>query len=55
MSGLRKGTTVRDRKWGGIYTGTVVNVSDDGEWIYVAWHGTCIEDELRPDDVEVIR
>jgi hypothetical protein len=45
------GTVVRDRLWGGRHTGTVVNV--EGPWVFVAWHGSCVEDQLDATDVEV--
>jgi hypothetical protein len=48
-SQMQVGTVVRDRKWGGRYTGTIVNV--EGGSIFVQWHGTCVEDELSPADV----
>ena len=43
------GDSVRDVKWGGTYTGTVINV--EGGWVFVQWHGTCVEDQLDPADV----
>lgn len=42
---------VRDRRWGGRYTGTVVRTETAS--VFVAWHGSWIEDELRRDEVEV--
>jgi hypothetical protein len=48
---LEKGMTVRDRLWGGRHLGTVVNVVNGR--VFVASHGTCVEDELDPADVEV--
>jgi hypothetical protein len=47
---LTPGTVVRDRKWGGQYTGTVTSVRDGS--VFVQWHDTCVEDELTPADVE---
>lgn len=44
---------VRDRKWGGRYTGTIVRIDDDGD-LFVQWHGTFVEDQVRPDEVEPI-
>jgi hypothetical protein len=43
------GTVVRDRCWGGTYTGTVVR--RDGRSVFVAWHGTAVEDQLDVDQV----
>jgi hypothetical protein len=34
---IDEGTVVRDRKWSGKYTGTVVR--RDGDSVFVAWHG----------------
>jgi hypothetical protein len=48
---LNVGTVVRDRKWGGRYAGTVVHV--EGGAVFVAWHGSFVEDELCVDEVEV--
>jgi len=50
---LREGVCVRDRKWGGRYTGTIVRVDPDGD-LYVQWHGTAVEDQVRPDEVEPV-
>lgn len=41
------------RKRSGRYTGTVVRRA--GGSIFVAWHGTVVEDELGADEVEMIR
>jgi hypothetical protein len=46
---ITTGAVVRDRKWGGRYTGTVVRV--EGDSIFVQWHGTSVEDQLDPADV----
>lgn len=43
---------VRDRKWGGRQTGTVT--SREGRSVFVAWHGTCVDDELDVDEVEPV-
>lgn len=45
------GTVVRDRLWGGTHTGTVVR--HDGRSVFVAWHGTAVEDELDIAQVAV--
>lgn len=44
------GAVVRDRRWGGRCTGTVVG--RDGGWVFVAWHGSFVEDQLPVDEVE---
>lgn len=49
---IKVGTVVRDRVWGGRYTGTVVRRSRGS--IFVAWHGTWVEDELGVDEVEIV-
>lgn len=43
------GTVVRDRLWGGTCTGTVVR--SEGRSVFVAWHGTAVEDQLDIDQV----
>jgi hypothetical protein len=48
---MREGAVVRDRMWGGTHTGTVVR--REGTSVFVAWHGTCVEDELDAGQVEV--
>lgn len=45
------GTVVRDRLWGGRHTGTVVGT--EGRWVFVAWHGSFVEDQLDAADVEL--
>jgi hypothetical protein len=41
---MGEGTVVRDRKWGGTCTGTVVR--REGDNVFVAWHNSFVEDEL---------
>lgn len=48
---ITEGTVVRDRRWGGTYTGTVVR--REGRSVFVAWHGSFVEDELDVDEVTV--
>lgn len=48
---LQEGTVVRDRRWGGRCTGTVVR--REGDWVFVAWHGSCVEDQLSLEQVQV--
>jgi hypothetical protein len=48
---IGEGTVVRDRKWGGTCTGTVVR--RDGDSVFVAWHNSFVEDELSIDEVQV--
>lgn len=45
-----EGTVVRHRRHRSI--GTVVR--RDGDKLHVAWHDSCVEDELHVDDVEVV-
>jgi hypothetical protein len=51
VSIMEVGTVVRDRIWGGRCTGTVV--ATDGSGVFVAWHGSFVEDQLDAGDVEV--
>jgi hypothetical protein len=46
------GSVVRDRRWGGRLTGTIVDCRHGH--VFVAWHDTCVEDELPPSDVELV-
>jgi hypothetical protein len=48
---LRAGATVRDRKWGGRWVGTVTRVVDGR--VFVAWDDSFTQDELDPADVDV--
>ena len=45
------GQPVRDRKWGGAYTGTVTRVDPDGA-VIVRWDGTTFEDQLTCVEIE---
>ena len=46
-----EGVVVRDRKWSGKYTGTVVR--REGDSVFVAWHGSFVEYEMDVSEVEV--
>jgi hypothetical protein len=48
---IAEGTVVRDRNWGGTHTGTVLR--REGRSVFVAWHGSAVEDELDVDEVSV--
>jgi len=48
---IGEGTVVRDRKWGGTCSGTVVR--REGDSLFVAWHNSFVEDELTVSDVTV--
>jgi hypothetical protein len=50
----KRGDRVRDRKWGGRFVGTVRRVDRDGD-LYVRWDGLMTEDQMRPDEVELLR
>ena len=49
---VNEGTVVRDRKWGGRFSGTVVR--RDADSVFVAWHGSFVEDELCLAEVEPV-
>lgn len=51
---LRKGDRVRDQKWGGRFTGTVVRTATrKGERrVFVQWDNIAVEDELLETEVE---
>jgi hypothetical protein len=48
---IHTGTVVRDRRWGGRLSGTVTQRAEDR--VFVAWHGSFVEDELCVDEVDV--
>jgi hypothetical protein len=48
---ITEGTVVRDRRRGGTCTGTVVR--REGRSVFVAWHGSFVEDQLDVDEVAV--
>ncbi len=50
---LREGAVVRDRWWGGRCVGTVVG--RESGWVFVAWHGSFVADQLPVDEVEAWR
>jgi len=52
MKKIRKGDRVRDVKWGGKYTGTVVRTV--GQSVFVQWDGIAVEDELRNTEVKAL-
>ncbi len=49
---VRKGSRVRDRKWGGQYIGTVLRRR--GRSVFIVWDGVSIEDELDLVEVEAV-
>lgn len=53
---IKKGDRVRDIKWGGKFTGTVVRVqaSASTRWVYVQWDNSAVEDQLRDYEVEAL-
>ena len=46
-----EGTVVRDRRWAGTRSGTVVR--REGRSVFVAWHGSFVESQLDVDEVAV--
>ena len=53
---IRKGDRVRDTKWSGKYTGTVVRTktSANKRWVFIQWDGIAIEDQLLDYEVEAL-
>ena len=53
---IRKGDRVRDAKWGGKSTGTVVRTktSANRRWVFVQWDDTAVEDQLLDYEVEAL-
>ena len=56
MKKIRKGDRVRDAKWGGKYTGTVVRTAtcNGGQVVFVQWDGIAVEDELCNTEVQAL-
>jgi hypothetical protein len=53
-NGIRLGTSVRHRRWGSIGTVVEINQYTTGLWIFVQWNESAVEDQLRPEDVDVL-
>jgi hypothetical protein len=53
---IRVGDVVRHARWQGDYTGTVTDVDDsDGQIsVFVDWHGSCVNNQLDPEDLILI-
>ncbi|MBI3554188.1 MAG: hypothetical protein HY077_16950 [Elusimicrobia bacterium] len=53
---IRKGDRVRDAKWGGKHTGTVVRTktSANRRWVFVQWDNIAVEDQLLDYEVEAL-
>lgn len=53
---IRKGDRVRDAKWGGKFTGTVVRSKTCGQrrWVFVQWDNIAVEDQLLDYEVEAL-
>ena len=53
---IRKGDRVRDLKWGGKSTGTVVRTKTCSQrrWVFVQWDDTAVEDQLLDYEVEAL-
>ena len=49
---IRKGDRVRDAKWCGKYTGTVVRTA--GQEVFVQWDNLAVEDEMHEAEVKVL-
>lgn len=46
--GLGRGGRAWPRRPVGVVTGV------RGSSVFVAWHGTCVEDEMSPDELELV-
>mgnify|MGYP001565949820 FL=1 len=53
---IKKGDRVRDAKWGGKFTGTVVRTktSANRRWVFVQWDNIAVEDQLLDYEVEAL-
>lgn len=56
MMRFRKGDRVRDLKWGGKSTGTVVRTMTRSHrrWVFVQWDNIAVEDQLLDYEVEAL-
>jgi hypothetical protein len=56
MKKIKKGDRVRDAKWGGRFTGTVVKtMTRRGERrVFVQWDNIAVEDELPETEVKAL-
>ena len=56
MMRFRKGDRVRDLKWGGKSTGTVVRTMTRSHrrWVFVQWDNVAVEDQLLDYEVEAL-
>ena len=52
MNKIRKGDRVRDAKWGGKFTGTVVRTA--GQEVFVQWDNLAVEDEMHEAEVTAL-
>jgi len=54
MMRFRKGDRVRDLKWGGKHTGTVVRTKTCARrrWVFIQWDGLAVEDQLLDYEIE---
>ncbi|OGS32996.1 MAG: hypothetical protein A2218_10445 [Elusimicrobia bacterium RIFOXYA2_FULL_53_38] len=53
---IRKNSRVRDKKWNGKYTGTVVRTAtrNGSQVLFVQWDNLAVEDELLLSEVEAV-
>lgn len=53
---IKKGDRVRDAKWGGKFTGTVVRAASSrgGRVVFVQWDNIAVEDELSEAEVTAL-
>ena len=41
----------RTETWEKDLQGTVLKVDENTNSVFVIWHGTCVEDEMKPEDL----
>lgn len=41
----------RTQTWDDKLRGTVRNIEKKTDSVFVVWHGTCVEDQMEPDEV----
>jgi len=44
----------RTAEWEKDLEGTVCQVDEDNGQVFVIWHGTCVEDQMKPEELNKI-
>ncbi len=44
----------RTKDWDKNLRGTVLRIDEKTNSVFVIWHGTCVEDEMTPEELEIV-